>query len=311
MVDMNIEKEFGIKNFDLQIKNPQIEDNLKEYIPAKDDNYYFDEIVTKAILASFANNKKTLLFGLHGVGKSTHIEQVSARLNWPCVRVNLDGHIGRIDLIGRDVITLKEGKQITEFKNGILPWAMENGIALILDEYDAGRPEIMFVLQRVLESEGRLTLSEINKVITPHKNFRIFATANTIGFGDEAGIYHGTNMINQGQLDRFNIIVEQKYMNPETELKVLYSKLPEIKKKYATEAKNMTKLAELTRIAFKNGDLSVLISPRTIVSWAENLLMFNDFDLSLKFAYLNKCDENDKEVFAELFQRCFAKELKY
>ncbi|MFN5351728.1 MAG: AAA family ATPase [Alphaproteobacteria bacterium] len=304
----SIKEIFGL-DFDISFSPPKIESNLQSYIPKKDDSYFFDAEITKALLAGFAFNKRVLVYGLHGSGKSSHIEQIANRLAWPCVRVNLDGHIGRIDLIGRDVISLKDGKQITEFKQGILPWAMEKGVALIFDEYDAGRPEVMFVLQRVLESEGKLTLSEENRIIEPHPNFRLFATANTIGLGDETGLYHGTNMVNQGQLDRWNIIIHQDYIPVEKEIKMLLLKIPKMQK-YSAELTKMVGFASLTRNAFKNGDLAVLVSPRTMISWCENLVIFGDLNLALKFAFLNKCDANDLNLIKEFYQRAFNRELE-
>jgi cobaltochelatase CobS len=308
MEKQQIKQIFGV-DFDIKIPTLTTDETFKSYIPKKDESYIFEDEITKAVLAGFAYNKRVLVYGLHGSGKSSHIEQIANRLSWPCIRVNLDGHIGRIDLIGRDVITLKDGKQITYFKQGILPFAMENGIALIFDEYDAGRPEVMFVLQRVLESDGKLTLSEENKVITPHPNFRLFATANTIGLGDETGLYHGTNMLNQGQLDRWNIIIHQNYMLGEKEEQMLIKKVEGIAP-FKNQIPKMVGFAQLTRNAFKNGDMSVLVSPRTLISWCENLVIFGDLNLALKFAFLNKCDSNDLNLIKEFYQRAFNSELE-
>ena len=280
-----------------------------EYVPSIDESYKFDKNTTLAILAGFSHNRRVMIQGYHGSGKSTHIEQVAARLNWPCIRVNLDSHISRIDLLGKDAITLKDGKQITEFKEGILPWALQTPTALVFDEYDAGRPDVMFVIQRVLEVEGKLTLLDQNKVISPHPGFRLFATANTVGLGDTSGLYHGTQQINQGQMDRWHIVSTLNYLDPELELKVVLSKVPSLDDKEGLEvARNMISVANLSRQGFANGDISTLMSPRTVISWAENFKIFSDLNKSFEITFLNKCDETERVIIAEYFQRCFDSE---
>ena len=281
-----------------------------EFVPKIDQNYKFDRDTTLAILSGFAFNKRVLVQGYHGTGKSTHIEQVAARLNWPCIRVNLDSHVSRIDLIGKDAIVLKEGKQITEFKEGILPWSIQNPVALVFDEYDAGRPDVMFVIQRILEVEGKLTLLDQNKVITPHPSFRLFATTNTVGLGDVTGLYHGTQQINQGQMDRWHILSTLNYLDANQELKVVLSKVSEFNTNKSQEIlTNMIKLANLTRSGFENGDISILMSPRTVISWAQNYKIFKDVVDSFKLTFLNKCDDLEKPIIAEYFQRCFDIEI--
>ena len=280
-----------------------------EYVPSIDESYKFDKNTTLAILAGFSHNRRVMIQGYHGSGKSTHIEQVAARLNWPCIRVNLDSHISRIDLLGKDAITLKDGKQITEFKEGILPWALQTPTALVFDEYDAGRPDVMFVIQRVLEVEGKLTLLDQNKVISPHPGFRLFATANTVGLGDTSGLYHGTPQINQGQMDRWHIVSTLNYLDPELELKVVLSKVPSLDNKEGLEvARNMISVANLSRQGFANGDISTLMSPRTVISWAENFKIFSDLNKSFEITFLNKCDETERVIIAEYYQRCFDSE---
>ncbi|URQ66760.1 AAA family ATPase [SAR86 cluster bacterium] len=280
-----------------------------EYVPSIDESYKFDKNTTLAILAGFSHNRRVMIQGYHGSGKSTHIEQVAARLNWPCIRVNLDSHISRIDLLGKDAITLKDGKQITEFKEGILPWALQTPTALVFDEYDAGRPDVMFVIQRVLEVEGKLTLLDQNKVISPHPGFRLFATANTVGLGDTSGLYHGTQQINQGQMDRWHIVSTLNYLDPELELKVVLSKVPSLDNKEGLEVgRNMISVANLSRQGFANGDISTLMSPRTVISWAENFKIFSDLNKSFEITFLNKCDETERVIIAEYYQRCFDSE---
>lgn len=280
-----------------------------EHVPSIDSAYKFDKDTTLAILAGFSHNRRVMIQGYHGSGKSTHIEQVAARLNWPCIRVNLDSHISRIDLLGKDAITLKEGKQVTEFKEGILPWALQSPTALVFDEYDAGRPDVMFVIQRVLEVEGKLTLLDQNKVISPHAGFRLFATANTVGLGDTSGLYHGTQQINQGQMDRWHIVSTLNYLDPALELKVVLSKVPGLDNKEGLEiATNMISVANLSRQGFANGDISTLMSPRTVISWAENYQIFHDLNKSFEITFLNKCDETERVIIAEYFQRCFNSE---
>ena len=276
------------------------------FVPMIDKSYKFDSETTQAILAGFTNNRRVLITGYHGTGKSTHIEQVAARLNWPCVRINLDSHISRIDFIGKDAIVLKDGKQVTEFQDGILPWAYQNPIALVLDEYDVGRPDVMFIIQRVLEANGRLTLLDQSRVIKPNENFRLFATANTIGLGDTSGLYHGTQQINQGQMDRWNIITLLNYLDNMEEEKIVTSKVNGLNNKEGREIiKCMVATADLTRSGFINGDISTVMSPRTVIIWAENYMIFNDLEYSFKLTFLNRCDELEKAVVHEYFQRAF------
>ena len=281
-----------------------------EHVPERDNAYRFDHDTTLAILAGFAHNRRVLVQGYHGTGKSTHIEQVAARLNWPCVRVNLDSHISRMDLIGKDAIVLKDGKQITEYREGILPWALQHAAALVFDEYDAGRPDVMFVIQRVLEVEGKLTLLDQNRVIHPHPSFRLFATANTVGLGDTSGLYHGTQQINQGQMDRWNIVAMLNYLPAEEEVAIVCAKVPSFAtdKGRATLAA-MVALANLTRQSFMQGDLSTVMSPRTVISWAENMDIFGDAATAFRLSFLNKCDETERPVLAEFYQRCMGEEL--
>jgi cobaltochelatase CobS len=281
-----------------------------EYVPKIDNDYKFDRDTTLAILAGFSFNKRVLIQGYHGTGKSTHIEQVAARLNWPCVRVNLDSHISRIDLIGKDAIVLKDNKQITEFKEGILPWSIQNPIALVFDEYDAGRPDVMFVIQRVLESDGNFTLLDKNKVLQQHDFFRMFATTNTIGLGDTTGLYHGTQQINQGQMDRWNIVSTLNYLPFEKELDIILAKNKSFNNSGGKEKiSNMIKVADLTRKGFINGDISTVMSPRTVLHWAENTYIFKDTGYAFRTTFLNKCDEIEKTIISEYYQRCFGEDL--
>ena len=315
---MNDKNDNGIPNEEIDVRKTfDIDIDMKvmafkepnEYVPSIDNSYKFDKNTTLAILAGFSHNRRVMIQGYHGSGKSTHIEQVAARLNWPCIRINLDSHISRIDLLGKDAITLKDGKQITEFKEGILPWALQTPTALVFDEYDAGRPDVMFVIQRVLEVEGKLTLLDQNKVISPHAGFRLFATANTVGLGDTSGLYHGTQQINQGQMDRWHIVSTLNYLDPDLELKVVLSKVPSLDNKEGLEiAKNMISVANLSRQGFANGDISTLMSPRTVISWAENHQIFNDLNKSFEITFLNKCDETERVIIAEYYQRCFDSE---
>ena len=315
---MNNKSDNGIPNLEIDVRKTfDIDVDMKvmgfkepnEYVPTLDESYKFDKNTTLAILAGFSHNRRVMIQGYHGSGKSTHIEQVAARLNWPCIRVNLDSHISRIDLLGKDAITLKDGKQITEFKEGILPWALQTPTALVFDEYDAGRPDVMFVIQRVLEVEGKLTLLDQNKVISPHSGFRLFATANTVGLGDTSGLYHGTQQINQVQMDRWHIVSTLNYLDPELELKVVLSKVQSLDNKEGVEiAKNMISVANLSRQGFANGDISTLMSPRTVISWAENYQIFNDLNKSFEITFLNKCDETERVIIAEYYQRCFDSE---
>jgi cobaltochelatase CobS len=282
-----------------------------EHVPDVDHAYKFDRETTLAILAGFAFNRRVLIQGYHGTGKSTHIEQIAARLNWPCIRVNLDSHISRIDLIGKDAIVLREGKQVTEFREGILPWTLQHACALVFDEYDAGRPDVMFVIQRVLEVEGKLTLLDQNRVIRPHPSFRLFATTNTVGLGDTTGLYHGTQQINQGQMDRWNIVATLNYLPHGQETSIVLAKMnvspADTAMKKRVEA--MVALADLTRAGFINGDISTVMSPRTVITWAENASIFGDVAFAFRMTFLNKCDEAERATVAEYYQRCFNQEL--
>ena len=283
--------------------------NKSTLVPTIDENYIFDEETTTSILVGFKFNKKVLIQGLHGTGKSSHIEQVASRLNWPCLRINLDGHISRFDLLGKDSIVLKDNKQVTTFKEGLLPWAIQNPVALVLDEYDAGRPDVMFVIQRILEAEGKLTLLDQNKVITPHPYFRIFGTCNTLGLGDNTGLYSGTQNLNQGQLDRWNIFSTLNFIEPNVEKKIIEGKIGKNKSKLVNKLPSMIRLANLIRQAFSSSDLSVTMSPRTCILWAENFIIFGDLEKAFKLTFLNKCESNDKKIITELYQRCFGKEI--
>ena len=281
-----------------------------EYVPDYDADYLFDKNTTLALLAGFAHNRRVMVQGYHGTGKSTHIEQVAARLNWPCVRVNLDSHVSRIDLVGKDAIVLRDGKQVTEFQEGILPWALQNPVALVFDEYDAGRPDVMFVIQRVLEVSGKLTLLDQNKVIRPHAGFRLFATTNTIGLGDTSGLYHGTQQINQGQMDRWNIVSTLNYLPHDRETDIVHAKAvgydgAEGRDKIAA----MVRVADLTRASFINGDISTVMSPRTVLTWAENATIFGDIGFAFQVTFLNKCDELERPTVAEFYQRCLGEDL--
>jgi len=282
-----------------------------EHTPIIDPDYVFDPDTTRTILAGFAFNRRVMIQGYHGTGKSTHIEQVAARLNWPMVRVNLDSHVSRIDMVGKDAIVLKDGKQVTEFQEGILPWALQRPVAILFDEYDAGRPDVMFVIQRVLEASGSLTLLDQTKVIRPNPSFRLFSTTNTIGLGDTTGLYHGTQQINQGQMDRWSIVATLNYLPAETENAIVLAKM---KKLAATEAgrktvADMVKVADLSREAFINGDISTVMSPRTVLTWAENLEIFGDMGMAFRLTFLNKCDELERPTIAEFYQRVFGEDL--
>jgi cobaltochelatase CobS len=282
-----------------------------EHVPETDSAYQFDRETTLAILAGFAFNRRVMVQGYHGTGKSTHIEQIAARLNWPCIRVNLDSHISRIDLIGKDAIVLKDGKQVTEFREGILPWALQHPCALVFDEYDAGRPDVMFVIQRVLEVEGKLTLLDQNRVIRPHPAFRLFATANTVGLGDTTGLYHGTQQINQGQMDRWNIVATLNYLPHAQEVAIIMAKLgvPATDTAQKKRMESMVALADLTRAGFIAGDISTVMSPRTVITWAENTKIFGDVGFAFRLTFLNKCDEAERQTVAEYYQRCFNEEI--
>ena len=281
-----------------------------DHVPIIDKDYKFDPETTRAILAGFADNRRVIIQGYHGTGKSTHIEQVAARLNWSCVRINLDSHISRIDLIGKDSIVIRDGKQITEFQEGMLPWAYQNPVALVFDEYDAGRPDVMFVIQRILESDSKLTLLDQSRIINPNRFFRLFATANTVGLGDTSGLYHGTQQINQGQMDRWNIVTILNYLNNIEEEKIVLSKNKKLNNKEGKEIIHcMVSTADLTRSGFINGDISTVMSPRTVITWAENYLLFNDIEYSFKLAFLNRCDELERSVIEEYYQRSFGIDL--
>lgn len=286
-------------------------DTRDSHVPEIDDTYRFDPQTTLAICAGFAHDRRVMVQGYHGTGKSTHIEQVAARLNWPLVRVNLDSHISRIDLIGKDAIVLKEGKQITEFREGILPWSLQRPVALVFDEYDAGRPDVMFVIQRVLEAQGRLTLLDQNRVIRPNRFFRLFSTTNTIGLGDTSGLYHGTQQINQGQMDRWNIVTTLNYLDHEVEAEIVAAKAPEWQDAEGRRRiAAMVRVADMTRQAFMNGDISTVMSPRTVITWVQNAIIFGgDLGLAFRLTFLNKCDELERPTIAEFYQRAFGEDL--
>jgi cobaltochelatase CobS len=304
---VNVREAFGI---DQDFSVPAFGER-SEYVPSIDEDYVFDPDTTLAILAGFTHNRRTMIQGYHGTGKSTHIEQVSARLNWPCIRVNLDSHISRIDLIGKDAIVIEDGKQITAFREGILPWALQHPTALVFDEYDAGRPDVMFVIQRVLEVEGKLTLLDQNRIITPHPCFRLFSTTNTVGLGDTTGLYHGTQQINQGQMDRWNIVTTLNYLPHDMEVDIVYGKA----KGWQANAdgrqtiSSMVSVADLTRKGFINGDISIVMSPRTVLHWAENAEIFSDIGFGFRVTFLNKCDELERPIIAEYYQRCMGDDL--
>src|SRR5258707_4313174 len=295
--------------FDSDMEVPAFSE-ADERVPDLDPTYVFDPGTTLAISAGFAYNRRVMVQGYHGTGKSTHIEQVAAHLNWPCIRINLDAHISRIDLVGRDAIVLREGQQVTEFREGLLPWALQTPTALVFDEYDAGRPDVMFVIQRVLETEGKLPLLDQNRVIRPHPYFRLFSTTNTVGLGDTTGLYHGTQQINQGQMDRWNIVVTLNYLPAETEARIVLAKSGEYDHEGGrAEVERMIKVADLTRRGFVNGDISTVMSPRTVISWAQNALIFGDVGFAFRLTFLNKCDELERASVAEFYQRCFGEDL--
>ena len=299
---VNARDVFGI-DVDMQVPAFSMKD---ERVPDLDPSYVFDPDTTLAILAGFAFNRRVMVQGFHGTGKSSHIEQVAARLNWPCIRINLDAHISRIDLIGRDAIVLRDGLQVTEFREGLLPWALQHPVALVFDEYDAGRPDVMFVIQRVLETEGKLTLLDQNRVIRPDKYFRLFATANTVGLGDTSGLYHGTQAINQGQMDRWNIVVGLNYLPAAVESEIVLKKVDGVSDNVVS---NMVKVADLTRQGFINGDISTVMSPRTVITWAQNTAIFKDPGFAFRLSFLNKCDETERMLVAEYYQRVFGQDL--
>jgi len=305
---LSVRETFGI---DTDMEVPAFSET-SEYVPDRDEAYHFDPDTTLAILAGFAYNRRVMIQGYHGTGKSTHVEQVASRLNWPCIRVNLDSHISRIDLVGRDAIVVRDGVQITEFREGMLPWALQHPTALVFDEYDAGRPDVMFVIQRILEVEGKLTLLDQNRVIRPHPAFRLFATANTVGLGDTTGLYHGTQQINQGQMDRWNIVATLNYLPHDEEAKIILSKTPSMRdEKGRKTIGQMISLADMTRRGFINGDISTVMSPRTVITWAENARIFGDLGLAFRLTFLNKCDEAERPIVAEYYQRCFNQELPH
>ena len=304
---ISVRQVFGI---DSDLEAPAYADT-SEHVPDFDPDYLFNKDVTLAILAGFSHNRRVMIQGYHGTGKSTHIEQVAARLNWPCIRVNLDSHVSRIDLVGKDAIVLKDGKQVTEFRDGLLPQALQSNTALVFDEYDAGRPDVMFVIQRVLEASGKLTLLDQSKVIRAHPAFRLFATTNTIGLGDTSGLYHGTQQINQGQMDRWSIVSVLNYLPHDDEVNIVLSKVKSFAKTDKTRktVANMVRVADLTRSAFINGDLSTVMSPRTVITWAENTEIFDDISLAFRLTFVNKCDELERPLVAEFYQRCMSEEL--
>ena len=303
---VSVRQTFGI---DIDMEVPAFSEP-DEHVPDFDPDYLFDRTTTLAILAGFAHNRRVMVTGYHGTGKSSHIEQVAARLNWPCVRINLDSHISRIDLIGKDAIVVKDGLQVTEFRDGILPWAYQHNVALCFDEYDAGRPDVMFVIQRVLESSGRLTLLDQSRVIRPHPAFRLFATANTVGLGDTTGLYHGTQQINQAQMDRWSIVTTLNYLPHDNEVNIVLAKAKHYRNAEGKEIVNkMVRVADMTRQAFINGDLSTVMSPRTVITWAENAEIFGDVGMAFRLTFLNKCDELERSIVAEFYQRAFGQEL--
>ena len=306
-ISISVNQAFGIDT-DLHVEGFS---KKSEYVPDIDSSYCFDKATTMAVLSGFKYNRRVMVQGLHGTGKSTHIEQIAARLNWPCIRVNLDSHISRIDLIGKDAIVLKEGKQVTEFQDGILPWSLQNPTALVFDEYDAGRPDVMFVIQRVLEADGKFTLLDKNRVLKPNPYFRMFATTNTVGLGDTTGLYHGTQQINQGQMDRWNIVTTLNYLNFEQEKQIMLSKVPSFNTQEKQEIiELMIKVADLSRKGLSNGDISTVMSPRTVLTWAQNAEIFDfNYAMAFKLTFLNKCDESERQIISEYYQRCFGEDL--
>jgi cobaltochelatase CobS len=305
-MSVSVRQLFGI---DTDLEAPAYS-KADEHVPVLDPDYQFNRDVTLAILAGFSHNRRVMIQGYHGTGKSTHIEQVAARLNWPCIRVNLDSHVSRIDLVGKDAIVIRDGKQVTEFREGILPYALQTNTALCFDEYDAGRPDVMFVIQRVLEVQGRLTLLDQSKVIIPHPAFRLFATTNTIGLGDTSGLYHGTQQINQGQMDRWSIVATLNYLPHDDEVNIILAKAKSYNNEKGRETiSNMVRVADLTRSAFVNGDLSTVMSPRTVITWAENAEIFDDIGFAFNVSFINKCDALERGLVAEFYQRCFGEEL--
>lgn len=305
-IEVSVRDVFGL---DIDMKVPAFSER-SEHVPDLDEDYLFDHDTTLAILAGFAFDRRVMVQGYHGTGKSTHIEQVAARLNWPCIRVNLDSHISRIDLVGKDAIVLRDGVQVTEFREGIIPWALQSPVALCFDEYDAGRPDVMFVIQRILEREGKLTLLDQTKVIRPHKYFRLFATANTVGLGDTTGLYHGTQQINQGQMDRWSLVTTLNYLPHDEEVDIVLSKVKSYNSNEGREKMNaMVQLADMTRTGFISGDISTVMSPRTVITWAENAEIFGELGFAFRLTFLNKCDETERPIVAEYYQRCFGEDL--
>ena len=305
-ITLNVRKAFGLES-DMDV--PAFSQS-SDLVPDLDVSYQFDHETTMAILAGFSYNRRVMIQGYHGTGKSTHIEQVAARLNWPCIRVNLDSHISRIDLLGKDAIIIRDGKQITEFREGILPWALQNPVAICFDEYDAGRPDVMFVIQRILEVDGKMTLLDQNKVIHPHPAFRIFSTTNTVGLGDTTGLYHGTQQINQGQMDRWNLVTTLNYLPHDDEVEIVQSQVPGYDNDEDRKIVDaMVEVADLTRSGFMSGDISTVMSPRTVIHWAENAAIFHDIGFAFRVTFVNKCDEMERAAVAEYYQRCFGKEL--
>jgi cobaltochelatase CobS len=303
---VNARDVFGI-DADIQVPAFSTRD---EHVPEIDEAYQFNADVTIAILSGFSNNRRVMVQGLHGTGKSTHIEQVAARLNWPCIRINLDGHISRLDMVGKDAVVIRDNKQVTEFQEGIVPWSLQRPVALIFDELDAARPEVMFVIQRILEREGKFTLLDQNKVISPNPFFRLFATANTIGLGNLNGLYHGTQMINQAQMDRWNIVARLNYLSVEDEVNIVVSRVPSFDNEEGRKTvASMVAVADLTRKGFTAGDTSTLMSPRTVIFWAENFEIFRNLSTAFRLSFLNKCDEAEHSTIAEYYQRCFDEEL--
>ena len=303
---VSVRQTFGIDS-DMQVPAFSEPD---DHVPTIDESYIFDTETSLAILAGFAHNRRVLIQGYHGTGKSTHIEQVASRLNWPCIRINLDSHISRIDLIGKDAIVIRDGRQVTEFREGMLPWALQSPTALVFHEYDAGRPDVMFVIQRILEVDGKMTLLDQNRIIHPHPAFRLFATANTVGLGDTSGLYHGTQQINQGQMDRWNIVATLNYLSHDKEVEIVHSKLSSYESEEGKQTiSSMVDVATLTRSGFANGDISTVMSPRTVITWAENAEIFNDIAFGFRATFLNKCDELERPLIAEYYQRCMGVEL--
>lgn len=303
---VSVREVFGI---DTDLRVPAFA-HADEHVPDVDPVYRFNADVTLALLAGFARNRRVLVQGLHGTGKSTHVEQIAARLNWPCIRVNLDGHVSRLDLVGKDAVVLRDGQQVTEFQEGIVPWALQRPVALVFDEYDAGRPDTMFVIQRILERDGKFTLLDQNRVISPHPCFRLFATANTVGLGNLNGMYHGAQKLNHAQIDRWNIVATLDYLPPEEEVAIVLARVPgKDDERGRALVRAMVEVAALTRKGFANGDLSTLMSPRAVITWAENCEIFRDTARAFRLSFLNKCDEAERPVVAEYYQRCFDQEL--